>query len=185
MRRVLYLALALTVCLALPLVAQQSLARRPPAAHAGRYSLPASSVDRADALLQQPPASTAALGAAGALGAAIGFFGGLMIGRSVENRFFPCDCDDPGLWGAFVGAVAGPALTTPLSVHLANRSRGSLARGYGWAALISGAGVLGMFLGIQSEAGLLFLAATPIVQVVVAVANERATTVDRAGGRED
>ena len=44
---------------------------------------------------------------------------------------------------------------------------------------MSGAGLAGVFLGMRSEAGLMFMLAVPIAQVVVAVASERATTEDR------
>jgi hypothetical protein len=117
-----------------------------------------------------------ALAAAGLLGAATGFFGGIMIGSSAENRFFPCGCDDPGLMGALLGAVIAPAFTTPLAVHLANRRRGSFATGLGWAAIVSGVGIAGMLANVRDEAGALFLVLTPLAQVAVAVHNERSTT---------
>jgi len=181
MRCILCAALVQTVFSAVPLVAQQSLARRPEARFASAHDPRSRLAPAPELVVVQQPAPVPALGMAGILGASIGFFGGLFLGSNVENEFLPCGCDDPGLAGALVGAVVGPGLTTPLAVHLANGGRGSLATGYGWAALVSGAGMLGMLAGIRSEVGLWFLLATPVAQVVAAVASERATTGDAPG----
>jgi hypothetical protein len=180
MRGVVLLVLALGALFARPLAAQQSLARRPVIAPTGVSGRSAGAVQVPELPQSQPPASVGKLAAAGFFGAAVGFFGGLLAGSRVENEWFPCNCDDPGLAGALFGAILAPAVTTPVAVHLANRSRGSLASGFGWAALVSGASVLGMVAGLQSEAGLMFLVASPIAQIFVAVANERATSANRS-----
>ncbi len=118
------------------------------------------------------PASTATLGSVGLLTAGASFVGGFWLGAALESRFFPCDCDDPGLYGGVVGALTLPPLLTPIAVHAANRGRGSLAAALGGSILAGGAAVL---LGASSDP-LVLLIAPPLVELAVAVAVERATT---------
>jgi hypothetical protein len=61
------------------------------------------------------PRSSGARGTLGALaGAAGGFFAGIYVGAAIENEWYPCICDDPGLKGALrgapIGAIAGGVL---------------------------------------------------------------------------
>lgn len=112
------------------------------------------------------------LAGAAFFGAAAGFLGGLYLGAQMENAWFPCSCDDPGLLGAVLGSFAGPALVTPLLVHGANHGRGSLGRGFAYSAAIAGTGFLGL---LATQSPLLFLA-TPVAQMVSAVLVERGTT---------
>jgi hypothetical protein len=54
-----------------------------------------------------PPARQASVGQKilfSAIGATAGFFGGGVLGASIEP---PCHCDDPGLKGALIGAPIG------------------------------------------------------------------------------
>ena len=56
-------------------------------------------------------AKSRSIGYRGPVAAAIGAFGGLILGgvlgATIENRIYPCHCDDPGLQGALVGMPVG------------------------------------------------------------------------------
>jgi hypothetical protein len=119
------------------------------------------------------------MAAAGLLGAAVGFVGGLYLGSELENAYFPCGCDDPGLAGALFGATAGSALVVPITVHLANGRRGSFKRTLGASASVGAIGLLGMLASIRSEAGLLFLFGAPIAEVAVSVISEQRSSAER------
>ena len=82
---------------------------------------------------------------AGVAAAATGRLGGAEAGERIERANHTCSCDDPGLFGAIVGAAAGPALLTPLAVHVAAGGRGSLRTSYGRAAAIGAAGLVSLF----------------------------------------
>jgi hypothetical protein len=41
------------------------------------------------------------------IGGTVGFFAGGYTGIFIENKFNPCNCDDPGLMGAIIGAPIG------------------------------------------------------------------------------
>ncbi len=66
----------------------------------------------------------------------------------------------------------GSALTSPLSVHLANGGRGSLTSAYLSSAVIAGAGMAGL-VAAGSPEGAYVLMGAPVVQVVSAVLIER------------
>jgi hypothetical protein len=110
--------------------------------------------------------------AAGVLGVAAGVVAGAYIGSRVERKWYPCDCDDPGLEGAIVGGIGGSSLFTPLAVHLANHRRGPLGRSYGAAALLGTLGVLGTYAGGTGSAGAMLLVVIPVAQVITAVGIE-------------
>jgi hypothetical protein len=55
----------------------------------------------------------------GVLGGAGGFVGGAYLGAAIEGD--SCDCDDPGLHGAIVGAPIGLVLGAIAGVALASR----------------------------------------------------------------
>jgi hypothetical protein len=55
----------------------------------------------------------------GVLGGAGGFVGGLYLGAAIEGT--SCNCDDPGLRGAIVGAPIGLVLGAIGGVVLASR----------------------------------------------------------------
>jgi hypothetical protein len=113
---------------------------------------------------------------AGALGAVVGFFGGAMIGYSLERHYWPCDCDDPGLGGFIYGSAIGSAIAVPVAVHLANQRRGSFGRTLGVSSLVAAVGLLGLFATSDSEAGLFFLLGAPVAEVGISVAVEKSTT---------
>lgn len=102
---------------------------------------------------------------AGLAGAAVGGAAGAYWGNKLDGD------NAPG-WRMAGGWVFGSALTTPLSVHLANRGRGSLTRAYVSSALIGGAGMAGSRALGNPERGLVLLV-TPFAQVISAVLIER------------
>lgn len=114
----------------------------------------------------------------GLAAAAAGFIGGGLLGYHAERRWFWCACDDPGLIGGLVGAFAGPALVTPVVVHAVNGRRGSLSRSYATSAMIGGLGFVLTLAMARSEAGLVPLFGTPLVQGINAAIVEMST----AGG---
>jgi hypothetical protein len=107
--------------------------------------------------------------AVGALAGVVGMYGGAFAGASIEEKWAPCSCDDSGLEGLLWGALVGPALTIPLSVHLTNRGRGSFFATLGSSVA---AGVAGVAIGATRGDGSLFVIA-PIAELVTAVAVER------------
>jgi hypothetical protein len=101
------------------------------------------------------------------LGGAAGFFAGAMVGGSVENRFFPCHCDDPGLMGVLWGAAIGESVGLAVGAHVGNGRRGNLGEDL-VASLGMGAVGIAVAFGV-GEAGLLFV---PVVQVVAVATTE-------------
>ena len=53
-----------------------------------------------------------------ALAAVGGFFGGGIVGTAIENTYAPCNCDDPGLQGAIIGAPIGAIAAGILTFRL-------------------------------------------------------------------
>ena len=86
---------------------------------------------------------TGKLAAVGLLAAAGSFVAGAYLGGLVENEFYPCTCDDPGLRGLVRGAIILPQIAIPLSVHLVDDGDPSFLRTLGGsmigAALVTGA----------------------------------------------
>jgi hypothetical protein len=106
--------------------------------------------------------------AAVAVGTVAGVYLGYQLDRNHFNWGCTRGCEDPGLRGAIGGWFVGPAVTAPLSVHLANGRRGSLPAAYLSSALIAGAGMAGL-LAAPSQTGTFFLLVAPVAQVVSAV----------------
>ena len=94
---------------------------------------------------EQASARYAPMILAGIGAAAAGLVGGALAGARIERAIHTCSCDDPGLFGAIIGAAAGPALLTPIAVHVAGGGRGSLATSYGRAAAIGAGGFVSLF----------------------------------------
>jgi hypothetical protein len=111
----------------------------------------------------------------GSLGAVVGFIGGAYLGSQLEPS---CDCDDPGLAGALIGSLAGPAIVTPLFAHLANERRGRLGLSYAAAVAIAGLGFVGLgsSLGDSGGGAALVLLGAPLAQVISSTMIEMATT---------
>lgn len=109
-----------------------------------------------------------AMTVAGVLGAAAGLLAGVYTGSRLEGN---CGCDDPGLFGAIVGAAAGPAVTVPLFVNGANGGRGPFGREVGASVLIGGA-ALGMLFVAGNSTGPWPLLAAPVVEIGVVEAME-------------
>jgi hypothetical protein len=106
-----------------------------PSAPAEPASAPA---ERAE--LRRPIGKLAAVGLVAAAGS---FVAGAYLGGLVENQFYPCTCDDPGLRGLIRGAIILPQIAIPLSVHLVDDGDPSFLRTLGGsmigAALVTGA----------------------------------------------
>jgi hypothetical protein len=123
-----------------------------------------------------PPTNDVTLVLAGVAGATVGALGGALLGYQLDrdggNWGCARGCEDPGLLGLAGGWFVGSALTTPLSVHLANGGRGSLPTAYLSSALIAGAGMAGLAVAGSPEGAFILLAA-PVAQVVSAVLIER------------
>jgi hypothetical protein len=115
---------------------------------------------------------------AGVAGAAIGALGGAYLGYQLDYNGFNwgCEhaCEDPGIYGLTGGWFVGPALVTPLAVHLVNRRRGSLPTAYLSSALIAGVGIAGL-VAVGSPEGAFILLGAPLVQAISAVRIERGT----------
>lgn len=122
---------------------------------------------------QDPPAPHAVSAVAAALGSAGGLLAGAYAGYRIERRWSPCECDDPGLAGAILGSLVGPALVAPVAAHLFNGRRGKVVVAYGAAAAIAGVGFLGS-RSLDTRAGVFFVL-TPIAQAASAVLIEIAT----------
>lgn len=109
----------------------------------------------------------------GTLGSVAGFVGGGLLAGSMACRI-GCAGEHPGLDQGLIGAVAGAAVLTPFTVHVANERRGSLPAAYAAAALITAVGIAGMY-----EAGnpafVIFLFGAPLAQLVSAVWIESVT----------
>lgn len=125
------------------------------------------------------PASTPAGAVGGALlGGTVGFFAGAIIGGRLENSYWPCHCDDPGLVGAVYGALIGETVGLATGAHLGNGGRGNL----GLDVLVSaGTAVLGvaMFSGGDGTGVL----AVPVAQLVTVVLTETSVGKAKAEGR--
>ena len=119
----------------------------------------------------------ASLTVAGLLASTAGFVGGAVAGYQLERSRYgwSCACDDPGLEGLIYGAAIGPALTTPLSVHLANGKRGSFAASFGAAAAISALSVVGLRASDGSDTVLFFILVPPVAQGISAAIIESRT----------
>jgi hypothetical protein len=125
---------------------------------------------------ESQPANDVTLVLAGIAGATVGSFGGAFLGYQLDRNGgnWGCGhgCENPGLLGLVGGWFVGPALTTPLSVHLANGGRGSLGSAYLSSALIAGVGMAGLTVAGSPEGAFILLAA-PVAQAVSAVLIER------------
>ena len=121
---------------------------------------------------EQPDAFSLTM--AGAVGAAVGTVAGAYAGYQLDhgglNIGCSSGCEDPGFVGLLVGWAVGPAITTPLAVHLFNGKRGSLSKSYQYAAMVSGAGIVAIMA--KAPVALLLI---PVGQTISAVIIERTT----------
>ena len=130
--------------------------------------------------LQYPPSDRALVGAA--VGSSLaGFVGGAAAGYLVTREFFGCadDCYYHGVYGMVLGAYLGPAVLTPITVHLANRRRGSLSSSYG-ASLVITALAVGLPFVVPLPLVPVTLFGAPIAHGVSAVKIERRTAEEAA-----
>ena len=109
----------------------------------------------------------------GLLGGAIGLVGGAIVGYQATGGSDFCGDDRCGIAGGFFGGLAGEAVGISLGVHLGNKRRGNY-----WVDLLASAGLAAVGIGAMvwidpDEGGLFALAATPVLQLSVAVPLER------------
>ena len=76
----------------------------------------------------------------GVLGGAAGLYLGGAAGAWLENEYFPCRCDDPGLQGMLIGAAVGLGVGIPVGVFLGDRVAGVRSAG----TVVVGAAPLGI-----------------------------------------
>ena len=125
------------------------------------------------------PAAWLAL--AGAVGGAVGFFGGGAIGLGVGQIVARPGCIDYcGLGPAIFGALAGEALGVAGGVHLANRSRGS----FGLDVLASAVVPATLAAVLTDRVHDKFLIVIPAAQLAVVVVTERRSAARRAAARD-
>lgn len=116
----------------------------------------------------------------GLLGGAVGLVGGAIVGYQATGGSDFCGDDRCGIAGGFFGGLAVEALGLSLGVHLGNERQGNY-----WVDLLATAGVAAVGIGAMvwidpDEGGLLALAATPVLQLSVAVPLERRTGRSRS-----
>ena len=118
-----------------------------------------------------PRTSTATLATAGIAAGAFGLIGGIKLGESIERSSYSCNCDDPGLLGAIIGAFIGPAIAAPLGVHLANQQPRNFGTALSKSLFIGGAGLL---VAIASGGtGIIVVPVLPILETITAIRAER------------
>jgi hypothetical protein len=117
------------------------------------------------------PRSAVTLGFGGLVGGALGFFAGGFAGVAV------CGCDSGGegydeLEAFFWGAAVGTAITIPLGVHMANRSKGNY-----WTALAVSGGIsvigLAAAYAVNDDASGAIVLLIPVSQIISSVLIER------------
>ena len=107
--------------------------------------------------------------AAGALGAGVGFLGGLAA-------YGACEGDEICLSPALAGAIVGETLALPLGVHLAEGRRGSYPLGALASAAVTAAGLGAMSLVGDSGAPAQGIAVlVPVAQLLASITVERRT----------
>ena len=157
---------ALAVLLTLPAAAAQAQRLAPPTFpdhEDGRSLRPAA------ASISVPPARTPViLGLGGIAGGGLGVVAGGWAGAKIREH----ECEDCGLSGLLYGAVLGGSAALPVGVHLANGGRGKLGPSLLASLALGGAGLGAAAL--TNEYGILL--AVPVVQLVSAIAIERATS---------
>ncbi|MBA3658187.1 MAG: hypothetical protein H0W67_01160 [Gemmatimonadales bacterium] len=97
---------------------------------------------------------------------------GMVAGAAIGAQLREDHCEDCGLAGLIYGGILGELATVPLGVHLANRRQGSYSLGLLSSLAVTGAG-LAIAAGADRTEVLL---AVPVLQIITAVAVERATS---------
>lgn len=162
-----------------------SLAASPSPAIAQRQTPAFRALERADPTvveqyptLIRPASNPAGTVVGGVLAGTAGLFAGAMIGGSLENSYWPCNCDDPGLVGAVYGALIGETMGLATGAHLGNGRRGNL----GLDVLVSaGTAVLGVAMLSGGDGSALL--ALPVVQLVAVAVTETSVGRSKAEGR--
>jgi hypothetical protein len=115
-------------------------------------------------ITQPAPPNDGGMVLAGMGGLILGALGGGFIGVELDGDY-GLDAAE----GAIIGGLIGTSLAIPTAMHLANGSRGKLARSVLVSALTGGA-ILGV--GLAAESGEIVLAA-PVVQLITSFLIER------------
>lgn len=121
------------------------------------------------------PSTAVPMFVGGAIGGAIGLFGGGLVGFELAGGSDTCGDDPCGFAGMIVGAAIGEIIMLPLGVHVGNGKRGS----YGAAFAASTAvGVGGLLLLANVDLGEAAVV-VPVGQIVAAMFAEKAAARQR------
>lgn len=97
---------------------------------------------------------------------------GMVAGAAIGGQLRQDQCEDCGLAGVIYGGIIGELATVPLGVHLANRRQGNYSLGLLGSLVVTGAGLAIAKQMDRTEV----LLAVPVLQVITAIAIERATS---------
>jgi hypothetical protein len=86
-----------------------------------------------------------------------------------------CVCEDPGLYGGLLGAIAGVSVMIPVSVHLTNDSSGRLKTALQRSLVLGGIGLGLSIAGGRSAIPFVVLLAVPPIQLLTSIHAERET----------
>lgn len=116
----------------------------------------------------RPPGNPVGTVVGGVLGGTAVFFLGAIVGGNVENRYFPCHCDDPGLRGVLWGAAIGESVGLAIGAHVGNGRRGNLALDLLASAGVGAAGIATIVLAGNNGTGLLLIPVAQLATVALA-----------------
>lgn len=167
-------AVTVVLLLGAPRLSGQDVPRQPL-----RSWSPSLATERASAKPATPVPAAVRMGVAGVVGGVTGAYLGRLIGAELAQAFL---CDDGCLLiNEGTGWVAGEAIGIPLTVHLANGSRGSFAADLVLSAAAGGAMLV--LVNAAHERALVWL--VPVSQIASAIWAERVSAAHRVQDRAD
>lgn len=117
-----------------------------------------------------PPHTEVPMFVGGAIGGAIGFFGGALVGLELAGGSAICGDDPCGLVGMIVGATVGEVIMLPLGVHVGNGKQGSYGAAFAASTAVAVGGLLLVGNTDIGEGAVVI----PIGQIVAAMFAEKA-----------